>query len=239
MLMPAAIQPMDPELTILTVNAMAVAFIHTVIGPDHYLPFIVMSKARGWSWIRTTWITVGCGLGHVASSIVLGLAGFAVGAALTHLEWIESFRGEVAAWLLIIFGALYAAWGLWRMKKSGPDGHTHDHMIRLHAHDHVHDPKTGKEISLTPWILFVIFFFGPCEPLIPFFIYPAATESMAGAWLVAIAFGGVTLISMTALVLLGRWGLSWLPAGRLARYNHVLAGATIAVAGCTIQFLGL
>ena len=230
---------MTPELTILTFNAMAVAFIHTVIGPDHYLPFIVMSKARNWSLAKTTWITLACGIGHVASSVVLGLAGYAVGASLRRLEWIESFRGELAAWALIIFGALYAAWGLWQMKRKGPDGHTHDHLLHLHSHSHIHDPKTGAEISLTPWILFAIFVFGPCEPLIPLFIYPAATNGWAGAWLVSIAFAVVTIGSMLALVLAGRYGLNWLPVGRLARYNHVLAGSTIAIAGCTIQFLGL
>jgi sulfite exporter TauE/SafE len=230
---------MTPELTILTFNAMAVAFIHTVIGPDHYLPFIVMSKARNWSLARTTWITLACGIGHVASSVVLGLAGYAVGASLRRLEWIESFRGEIAAWALIIFGALYAAWGLWQLKRRGPDGHTHGHLLHLHSHSHIHHPKTGAEISLTPWILFTIFVFGPCEPLIPLFIYPAATNGWAGAWLVSIAFAAVTIGSMLALVLAGRYGLNWLPAGRLARYNHVLAGSTIAIAGCTIQFLGL
>lgn len=230
---------MTPELTILTFNAMAVAFIHTVIGPDHYLPFIVMSKARNWSLAKTTWITLACGIGHVASSVVLGLAGYAVGASLRRLEWIESFRGELAAWALIIFGALYAAWGLWQMKRKGPDGHTHDHLLHLHSHSHIHDPKTGAEISLTPWILFAIFVFGPCEPLIPLFIYPAATNGWAGAWLVSMAFAVVTIGSMLALVLAGRYGLNWLPAGRMARYNHVLAGSTIAIAGCTIQFLGL
>jgi sulfite exporter TauE/SafE len=230
---------MTPELTILTFNAMAVAFIHTVIGPDHYLPFIVMSKARNWSLARTTWITLACGIGHVASSVVLGLAGYAVGASLRRLEWIESFRGELAAWALIIFGALYAAWGLWQMKRKGPDGHTHDHLLHLHSHNHIHDPKTGAEISLTPWILFAIFVFGPCEPLIPLFIYPAATSGWAGAWLVSSAFAAVTIASMLALVLAARYGLSWLPAQRLARYNNVLAGGTIALTGCMIQFLGL
>lgn len=230
---------LTPELTVLTLNAIAVGFIHTVIGPDHYVPFIVMAKARGWSLARTTWITLACGIGHVASSVILGLAGYAVGASLRHLEWIESFRGEIAAWALIIFGALYAAWGLWKIKRKGPDGHTHDHLIRLHSHDHIHHPRSGAEVNLTPWILFAIFVFGPCEPLIPLFIYPAATSGWAGAWLVSIAFSSVTIGSMLVLVLAGRYGLNWLPTGQLARYNHVLAGCTIALTGCMIQFLGL
>jgi sulfite exporter TauE/SafE len=230
---------MSPDIAILALNAMAVAFIHTVIGPDHYLPFIVMAKARKWSVARTAVITLACGLGHVSSSVVLGLVGYALGASLRHLEWIESFRGEIAAWALIIFGALYAAWGMWRLMRTAPDGHRHAHLVRLHSFDHIHDPKTGAEISLTPWILFAIFVFGPCEPLIPLFIYPAATNGWGGALLVATAFSVVTIASMMALVLAGRWGLEWLPAQRLARYNHVLAGGTIALSGVMIQFLGL
>jgi len=230
---------MAPDLVVLTLDAMAVAFIHTVIGPDHYVPFIVMAKARNWSFARTTFITLACGIGHVGSSIVLGMVGYGLGTSLRHLEWIESFRGEVAAWALIIFGLLYAAWGLWRLNRKTGDGHTHEHLIRLHSHDHIHDPKTGAQISLTPWILFAIFLFGPCEPLIPLFIYPAATSGWAGAWLVAGAFSVVTIGAMLALVLAGRYGLAWLPTQKLTRYTHVLAGGTIALTGGMIQFLGL
>jgi len=230
---------MTPDLTLLTLNAAAVALIHTAIGPDHYIPFIVMAKARSWSLAKTAAITFVCGLGHVASSVLLGMAGYAVGANLERLEWIESSRGTIAAWALITFGALYAAWGLWRLGKKGPDGHTHDHLIRIHASDHVHDPKTGAEVSLTPWILFAIFVFGPCEPLIPLFIYPAATSGWAGAWLVAATFSIVTIGAMMAIVLGAQLGLKWLPTQQLARYNHVLAGGTIALTGGAIQFFGL
>jgi len=230
---------MGPDITLLTFNAAVVAFIHTAIGPDHYLPFIVMAKARNWSFSRTAAITLACGLGHVAGSVVLGMLGYGLGASLKRLEWIESFRGEVAAWALIIFGALYAAWGLWRLQARSPDGHSHDHLIRLHSSDHVHHPKTGEQISLTPWILFAIFVFGPCEPLIPLFIYPAATTGWSGAWLVASAFSLVTVLSMLIIVLGARFGLGWVPTQRFARYNHVIAGGTIAVSGGAIQIFGL
>lgn len=111
--------------------------------------------------------------------------------------------------------------------------------VTLHSHDHIHDPKTGVEISLTPWILFAIFVFGPCEPLIPLFIYPAATCGWAGAWLVSSAFAVVTIASMMALALAARSGFVWLPSRRLARYNHALVGGNIALTGCMIRFLGL
>jgi sulfite exporter TauE/SafE len=230
---------MTADLTLLTLNAATIGFIHTAIGPDHYVPFIVMARARRWSFVKTAGITFACGIGHVASSVLLGMLGYALGANLKRLEWIESFRGEIAAWALIIFGALYAAWGLWRLGRKGPDGHTHDHLIRLHASDHVHDPKTGAEISLTPWILFAIFVFGPCEPLIPLFIYPAATSGWAGAWLVTSAFSVATIGTMLGVVLGAHYGLQWVPGQKFARYNHVLAGGTIALTGGVIRIFGL
>jgi nickel/cobalt exporter len=62
---------MSTEFTLLLLTAMSVAFIHTLSGPDHYLPFIMISKARKWSLVKTTWFTVLCGLGHVGSSTIL------------------------------------------------------------------------------------------------------------------------------------------------------------------------
>ena len=40
---------MSPDISILLVTAASIGFIHTLTGPDHYLPFIVMSKARKWT----------------------------------------------------------------------------------------------------------------------------------------------------------------------------------------------
>lgn len=230
---------MQVDLTLLLLNAAAVGFIHTLVGPDHYLPFIVLSKARGWSLAKTAWITLACGLGHVASSILIGLVGYAVGASLKHLNLIEEVRGEIAAWLLIAFGLVYAIWGLHRARRTGPDGHTHSHGGWLHAADHIHDPKTGETISLTPWILFIIFAFGPCEPLIPLFIYPAATSGWLAAFAVAAAFSVATLFVMLAVVLASSFGLQRIPLRTWGRYSHALAGASIALTGGAIQAFGL
>ena len=58
---------MSTEINILIATAASIGFIHTLIGPDHYLPFIMMSKARGWSVAKTLWITLACGVGHLLS----------------------------------------------------------------------------------------------------------------------------------------------------------------------------
>ena len=44
---------MSTEAVVLLGTASTIGFIHTLIGPDHYLPFIVLSKARNWSTKKT------------------------------------------------------------------------------------------------------------------------------------------------------------------------------------------
>ncbi len=234
------------ELTVITITAASIGLLHTLLGPDHYLPFIVMARARKWSLAKTTCITAMCGAGHVLSSIVLGIIGIALGISINKLGAIESFRGGLAAWLLIAFGVGYFAWGVIRARKSRPHVHWHAHgdasmPIHKHTHskDHLHLHKGEKAKNLTPWILFTIFVFGPCEPLIPLLIYPAAKSSIFGLVLVTGVFCVVTIVTMLSIVILLSLGANLLPMGRLERYTHALAGATICLCGIAIRFLGL
>ncbi len=98
---------MEESTILLAGTAVTIGFIHTLIGPDHYLPFIVMGEARAWSIKKTMFITFLCGVGHVLSSIVVGFIGIAAGLSISKLEFFESFRGNIAAWLLIAFGIVY------------------------------------------------------------------------------------------------------------------------------------
>ncbi len=241
---------MSAELTVLLVTAASIGFFHTLFGPDHYLPFIVMSKARKWSLGRTTVITVLCGVGHVLSSIVIGFIGIAAGIAVTSLEGIEGTRGGLAAWAFIAFGVVYFIWGVRKAIRNRPHEHLHLHADTDHCHDGEHDhehrhdgehvhPHEEKRKSMTPWVLFTIFVLGPCEPLIPILMYPAAKGSAMGIVAVTATFAAVTIATMTGMVLFLSKGISLVPLGRLERYGHALAGATICLSGAAIQFLGL
>ena len=237
---------MSEELIILVLAALSLGFIHTLLGPDHYLPFTAMAKARRWSIRRTVTVTVACGAGHVAGSILLGFAGIWFGLSLGSIAGFDSLRGSVAAWLLITFGLLYFIWGIRRAVRSRPHSHWHHHPEKgtFHHHNHSHEKghvhlHPGKEGSLTPWVLFIIFILGPCEPLIPLLIYPAARESFMGVLAVSIVFGLSTIATMVATVLVSSYGLGFLRFGRLERYSHSLAGATICLSGVAIRFLGL
>jgi len=236
---------MSHELVILIATAASVGLIHTLIGPDHYLPFIVLAKARNWSILRTSLITFLCGLGHVASSVILGFIGISLGLALANLELTESYRGQIAAWLLTAFGLAYLVWGLRRAFRNRPHTHIHAHAPELlhshehgHANEHVHPHTVSGKKNLTPWVLFIIFVFGPCEPLIPILMYPAAAESLWAVLMVAAVFGLVTIATMMSVVLVSTFLVDLLPNRYLARYSHALAGGAIFLCGLAIH-LGL
>lgn len=232
---------MSSQLITLMATAAGLGFIHTLIGPDHYLPFIVISKARGWSRGKTALVTFLCGLGHVAGSVVLGMVGIAAGLSLEWLVSAESNRGEIAAWLLTTFGLLYCIWGLREAWRNKPHTHHHAHIKGVpHEHEHTHSsnhahPHDQGKKNLTPWILFTIFIFGPCEPLIPLLMFPAAAESFLGVASVAIVFAIVTISVMMAVVLAGTFGLNFIRFKKLQRFSHALAGGLILICSLTIH----
>jgi hypothetical protein len=221
--------------------AAAVAFTHTALGPDHTLPFVMLSRARGWSRARTLVVTVVCGIAHVLSSVVLGMAGLAIGAGLGWFQRAEGIRGDWAAWALVGLGTGYALWGVRRAlrRRTGLEPHTHGGHVHVHFggtghhhHHHHHDPSTF-------WALFIVFALGPCEPLFPLFLVPASRGDWMLATSTAVVFGLVTITTMAVLVLAAHAGLERLPLGRLERWSHAMAGAVIAASGLAILFLGL
>ena len=237
---------MSGELSVLLIAAASIGFFHTLFGPDHYLPFIVMSKSGNWSLRKTALITFLCSIGHVLSSVLLGIIGIAFGIAVTKVEALESFRGNIAAWALIAFGLVYFVWGVRQALRNKPHQHFHSHKNGVnHGHNHTHDGEhvhahiEKESKNITPWILFVIFIFGPCEPLIPLLMYPAAKDNLLSLIFVTTTFGVVTILTMMSIVLISAFGISFIPVSRLERYTHALAGATIFLCGMAIQFMGL
>lgn len=239
---------MTPEITVLALAAASIAFVHTVLGPDHYLPFVAMARARNWSLATTLRVTLICGLGHLVGSVLLGMIGIAIGSQLASLEWLEAVRGELAAWLLIGFGLAYMVWGLRQAWLKRPHRHWHNHGGLPHYHEHSEvegneHASAHQSSNITPWVIFVIFVLGPCEPLIPLLMYPAARESMLGVIMVTAVFGLVTVATMTGVVVATMLGLDKLKIqtrfSRLAHYSHAAAGGTLLMCGVSVAFLGL
>ena len=233
------------EAQILLLTAASIAFLHTILGPDHYLVFTAMGKARSWSLTKTLQITLICGLGHVLGSVIIGVIGIMLGAQLASIVEIEGLRGNLAGWALLAFGLMYFAWGIKKAGRSHTHSHIHIHedVVHDHEHDHhtehahVHEQRARNPI--TPWAMFIIFVLGPCEALIPLFMYPAAQQSAALVVAVAVVFGLVTLLTMIACVTVTTIGLEKLRLPATGRYAHAVAGASVALCGAAISFIGL
>ncbi len=132
----------DNTLPALCSSALAIGVFHTLLGPDHYLPFVALSKARAWSWRRTLVITAGFGLAHTLGTVLLGAAGLTLGLQLGWLQSVEALRGDLAAKGLLAIGILYTAWALWRLARHRPTRHHTPTYTHIHAgapgHSHQH-----------------------------------------------------------------------------------------------------
>jgi sulfite exporter TauE/SafE len=214
------------ELTLLLVTAASLGFIHTLLGPDHYLPFIVLSKAQGWTTAKTMWITFVSGIAHVASSILIGMIGIGLGISLNKLESIESWRGDIVSWALFLFGVGYTIYGIYK-------------YVRQTRHSHLPiEEEDAKTFRATPWIVFLIFFFGPCEVLIPLLLYPASEHNTFSIFLIALIFAVATIGTMLVMVFLGYKGFSLVKIRNQERYVHLLAGLIILISAGGMLFLG-
>jgi len=233
-------------------TAVTVGVVHTFLGVDHYLPFVVLGRAEGWTLRKTLSWTFLCGLGHVLSSVIIGVLGATLGWAVGNVEAFESRRGQLAAVALIGFGLFYFVWGLWRGHRHA---HSHVHSDGSH-HDHPHphgraasdvahpaashdETEHVRRHRRTAWVLFIIFVLGPCEALIPLVMAPAVRHDLGGCLGVAISFSAATVASMLLLVALGSLGMRFVRVQLLERHAQALAGLAILVSGILIQALGI
>jgi sulfite exporter TauE/SafE len=112
--------------------------------------------------------------------------------------------------------------------------HAHPHTNTGH-HVHVHQ-EAHKRDTVTPWILFLVFLFGPCEPLIPLLMYPAANGSLLDVLGVSLVFGLSTIVTMTAIVLSVCLGVSRFRIHWMERYAGAIAGFVIMASGAAVVF---
>jgi nickel/cobalt exporter len=235
--------PLDGFSLNLLAGTAAIAVTHTLLGPDHYLPFVMMAHAGRWSRVKTAWVTALCGLGHVASSLLLGALGVLAGVAVHRVEGWESARGDWAAWGLIGLGVAYGLWGLRKGIRQGSGLAAHSHgVVHIHRHgdeEHVHAHGARAHSKTTFWALFAIFVLGPCEPLIPLFLMPASRSRWELAIGLAAVFTVLTVTCMVGTVLAIQGGLARIPLRGLDRWSHAMAGGVIAASGLAIVMLGL
>lgn len=234
---------MSTTLTTLLIAALLGGIIHTLAGPDHYLPFIAMAKSRRYNLTKTLMWTMICGIGHIVAALLLALAfiGFTQVISAAKIEWIEKWRGDLAAYSLIGLGAAMLVYALYNRWRKNPHSHKHaydDGSTKIHTHrvSETHPPQNEKSVSY--WMIFLIFVFGPCEALLPM-LTASAIFGTLGILLTAIIFSLTTIATMLLTVTIGYYGWQTLRFNWLEKYPHEIAGATLMMCGMAIAFLGL
>lgn len=207
----------------LVTAAISVAFFHS-LAPDHWLPFVALAKSSKWSMGKLGWVTTLAGIGHVVSSLLLGLVGLWAGLAVHHLQGAEVWRGSVGVWLLIGFGVAYAVWGLKHAQ---------------HQHPHLSIEKAVKVYAVRRmWMLMAIMVFGPCEPLIPL-MFVAAQQGMPVVAAVSAIFSVVTVGMVIGQSCLSYAGVRLIQAPWIERYAHALTGLVIVLTAIFVLLTGV
>jgi hypothetical protein len=228
------------EFQLLMITAISIACLHTLAGPDHYVPFIALSKSRAWTIRKTIFWTIICGVGHVLSSVVLGLVGAGIGFSLNQIGWLESARGNIAGWMILLFGLIYSLYGIYTYRKNRLHKHFESSGDQLYVYEHREEeaPSIKERHPVTPWVMFLIFILGPCEPMIPLLFFPAAQNDPFNLVVLIIVYTVFTLLIMLGVVLLGYYGFDFLKSHKIERLLPFMSGVTILVCGIGMVFMG-
>ena len=131
---------MTLDAFLLVLSVAVVGVLHTMV-PDHWVPIVLLARQRGWSKTETARASLQAGVGHVLTTLVIGLAVWLAGVAVaTRFGQIVNF---VASLALIGFGA-WIGFSSWLELRPGSGRHHHqhghhDHQAE-HCHEHDHDP---------------------------------------------------------------------------------------------------
>lgn len=231
----------DTALATIALTGFAVAFMHAAI-PTHWLPFVLVGRARRWSTGRTLGFVAAAGLGHVLLTTLLGLVIAWFGFRLDESLGLVFTR--ITAGVLVAV-ALYYGWrqatgrGVCHHHPPGSEHQPSAACTDEHAHEHSHwdEELEGSSLVQTDrgdWAavsgLFVMLTLSPCEGFLP--IYLSAVHFgwtgflVLSAILALGALGGMTVLTWLTLV-----GSSRLRVERFERYEAGLLALLFAVLG--------
>ena len=203
-------------MLILASSAAFVGFVHS-LAPGHWLPVVLMVKARRWNMRQAAWGAIVAAAGHILVSLGLGIAASIIGQSFFQgsLHELE----ENAGLILIAFGILYAVYSRSR--------HRH-----CHGHEH-HGPEPKPEAA--PYVFLFSLGFTPCFAVLPIF----ATALGHGTGGLIVTMGTFAIGVLAALVggsLLVSRGLVKLDHPILEHHGDVLTGVGVAAMGLLLVF---
>jgi hypothetical protein len=178
------------------------------LGPDHWLPHVVVSKAQGWSLGRTLRVTLLSAAGHVGLTVILGIAIIYLFVETRILS--EALTSTIASVLLAAASIAFILRGLWRRR-----------------HEHRRVMSDGAATVM----LVLVATFPPCYAILPLFV-AASVYGWPLALSLALVFSLLTVGVMVTLVAMGRKGYAGLEESgllrRLEEREDLIVGAVLA-----------
>jgi ABC-type nickel/cobalt efflux system permease component RcnA len=228
-------------------TAAATALLHTLI-PDHWLPFVLIGRTRGWS-ISTVALASGlAAVIHVGLSVLLGVVALWIG--IRAVDAVGHTLEGAGAILLMAFGLGYALWGwtkgghfhpggalLHRGDTEGAcrgdEGPAHPEHLHYHADGGLIGDRVGRWGAVS---LAVIVGINPCVLVLPVMLasVPRGPGTVA---LVAAAYAlpaTALMVGLSVIGVLARWPVR-LPGA--ARYAEMASGLVIALLGLAFWLL--
>lgn len=238
---------MQETTTLTTIAALGfpVAFLHAAI-PTHWLPFVLVGRARRWTRAKTMLVTIAAGLGHVALTSLLGLAiawfGFKLNATLGELF------PYIAAAVLASLGCFYL-WRQWRgagILHHHPPGTAHhpgEHCGSESDHTHWDDELKGTPLvssragdSAAVSGLFVMLTLSPCEAFLPIYL-----SGVQFGWRGFVVLSLILAVAALAAMILFTWfalfGFDRVRIQRFEKHEAGLIGAIFLLLALGMLFL--
>lgn len=197
---------------ILALSAAFVGFVHS-LSPGHWLPVVLIVKARKWDLGEAAFGALVAASGHIVVSAGLGLVGLLIGRSFfgSHLHELE----ENAGLILVVFGLLYAIYS---------------HFNHRHCHGHEHHGPDPRKSRKAPYVFLFSLGFSPCFAVLP--VFGTAIGAGPGVLLGCMAAFAIGVVA--ALVggsLLVSRGLVKLDHPVFEHYGDVITGVGVAVMG--------
>ena len=132
---------MNASGLLLVFTVAVVGVLHTIV-PDHWVPISLLARQRGWSKAETARTALQAGIGHVVTTLLIGLVVWGAGVAFaTRFGHLVDIAASIA---LIAFGGWIGV-SAWR-ELHGGHGHGHSHGVFGGHHHGEHDHQGSRDI---------------------------------------------------------------------------------------------
>lgn len=206
----------DTLLVSIVATGLLVAFFHAAL-PTHWLPFVLIGRGQGWGAGKTLTVAAGAGVGHVLSTMALGV--LLTGAGIAFEERYGGLSPWLVAGLLIGLGLFY----LLRQALRRP-------------HHAAAKPRLFTSDRAAIVALFTLVTLSPCEAFLPVYV-SGVHYGWPGFLLLSLVLAAATILGMVVFTGVSILGARRLPLGLLERYEAGILGTALCALGIGILIL--